>query len=295
MAGQFPDWMRRKLTYTAELPRTRDLLKDLSLHTVCQGARCPNMSECFSRRTATFMILGGTCTRGCRFCAVDKGQPGQVDPGEPARLAEAVQRMGLKHVVITSVTRDDLPDGGAVQFVQSILEIRRRVPGATVEVLTPDFGGNRDAIIKVVQAKPEVYNHNVETVPRLYTEVRPQASYQRSLDLLKLVKVTDPDIVTKSGLMVGLGETREEVLSVMQDLRKINCDLLTVGQYLKPGNSHLPVKEYIDPDTYAYYRREGRKMGFKQVAAGPYVRSSYRAEDVYEAGGGLKGEHPGDV
>lgn len=283
MAGQFPDWMRRKVTYTADLARTRELLKDLSLHTVCQGARCPNMSECFSRRTATFMILGGTCTRGCRFCAVHKGSPGSVDEGEPARVAEAAYRLGLKHVVITSVTRDDLPDGGANQFVQTIWEIRYRVPQATVEVLTPDFGGNKKAILHVVQTRPEVYNHNVETVPRLYQEVRPQADYRRSLELLKLVKETDPLILSKSGLMVGLGESREEVLEVMGDLRKVHCDLLTIGQYLKPGDSHLEVKEYVTPDTYTFYRREGRRMGFQQVAAGPYVRSSYRAEDVFEA------------
>ncbi|CCO08018.1 lipoyl synthase [Desulforamulus hydrothermalis] len=280
MAGQFPDWMRRKVIYTADLPRTRELLKDLSVHTVCQGARCPNLSECFSRRTATFMILGDTCTRGCRFCAVTKGTPAAVDEAEPARVAEAACRLGLKHVVITSVTRDDLPDGGANQFVRTMQAIRQRLPGATVEVLTPDFGGNRAAIRQVAEAAPEVYNHNVETVPRLYPTVRPQAHYQRSLQLLQLVKEQDPGILTKSGLMVGLGETREEVLGVMEDLRKVACDLLTIGQYLRPSHRHLAVQEYVTPETYAYYRRMGQSMGFQQVAAGPYVRSSYQADQL---------------
>lgn len=280
MAGHFPSWMRKKLTYTADLPRTRELLKDLSLHTVCQGARCPNISECFSRRTATFMILGNTCTRGCRFCAVEKGMVQKLDEGEPARVAEAARRMELKHVVITSVTRDDLPDGGAGHFVKTIKEVRTALPEATVEVLTPDFKGNRAAILMVAKAEPEVYNHNIETVPRLYETARPQANYRRSLELLSTVKESRPNTLTKSGLMVGLGEREDEVISVMRDLRLVACDLLTIGQYLQPGPDYLLIQEYVTPEKYIYYQREGRKMGFKHVAAGPYVRSSYRAEDL---------------
>ncbi|MBM7855364.1 lipoic acid synthetase [Desulfohalotomaculum tongense] len=279
---RFPDWMRRKVTCSQDLARTREMLKDLSLNTVCQSARCPNLSECFSRRTATFMILGPVCTRGCRFCAVDKGLPEPPDIHEPERVAEAAVRLGLKHVVVTSVTRDDLPDGGAQHFANTIEAIRKRLPCSTIEVLIPDFRGDREALYKVVQAKPDVINHNVETVPRLYSDVRPQADYKRSLELLKQSKKLNSGILTKSGLMVGLGETTAEVLQVMSDLRRVGCSILTIGQYLQPTADHLPVGEYITPQTYQYYRDKGFSMGFNAVEAGPYVRSSYRAGDVFK-------------
>ncbi|MBO8138022.1 MAG: lipoyl synthase [Desulfotomaculum sp.] len=277
---RFPDWMRRKVTCSHDLSRTRELLRDLSLNTVCQGARCPNLSECFSRRTATFMILGSTCTRGCRFCAVEKGTPKPVDEGEPERLAEAAVRLGLKHVVITSVTRDDLHDGGAGHFAATIEAVRRRLPNSTVEVLIPDFAGNQQALEKVVKANPDVINHNMETVPRLYEVVRPRADYKRSIELLKRCQEIKPEIKTKSGLMVGLGETKDEVIQVMKDLRQAGCSLLTIGQYLQPTPNHLPVNEYIEPQTYNYFQEKGKAMGFDAVEAGPYVRSSYRAGEL---------------
>lgn len=279
LARRLPPWLHKRIPASGNMEATRRLLEELKLNTVCQSALCPNLGECFARRTATFMILGNTCTRNCRFCAVQSGQPQPPDPDEPRRVALAAARLGLKHVVVTSVTRDDLPDGGAGQFAATIKSIREYLPGAVIEVLTPDFQGKKEALVKVLEAGPHIFNHNIETVPRLYPEVRPGASYQRSLEILKQVKEMAPGIYTKSGLMVGLGETKEEVEQVMADLRKVNCDILTIGQYLRPSPQHLEVKEYVRPEVFDYYGARGREMGFLYVAAAPFVRSSYNAAE----------------
>ncbi|WP_338091179.1 lipoyl synthase [Pelotomaculum isophthalicicum] len=281
MTGRFPPWLRKTIVTSVKVAHTRELLSGLRLHTVCQGARCPNQAECFSRKVATFMILGDTCTRGCAFCAVNKGTPAAPDSGEPERVAEAAAVLGLKHVVVTSVTRDDLPDGGAGHFAGTIGLIRKIAPDATIEVLTPDFQGKPESIAEVVAAGPDVFNHNIETVPRLYPTVRPQADFTRSVDFLKKVKELAPGITTKSGLMVGLGESSEEVLNVMRILRSASCDILTIGQYLRPSDVQLPVMEYVLPETYDFYMEKGLSMGFGEVAAGPWVRSSYQAGEVY--------------
>ncbi|MCJ7645422.1 lipoyl synthase [bacterium] len=257
--------------------KVRNLLRRLDLNTVCEGARCPNLWECFSRFTATFMILGNTCTRNCRFCIVAKGSPLLVDEKEPKRLARAVKKLGLKHVVITSVTRDDLADGGASQFFQTIVEVRSINPDVVIELLIPDFEGRKRAIKQVLEARPDIIGHNLETVPSLYGKVRPKASYERSLELLKLVKILQPDIYTKSGLMLGLGENEQEIFSVMEDLRKVDCDILTMGQYLQPSRFHLEVRRFIPHSEFEKYRRVAEKMGFLFVASGPFVRSSYKA------------------
>ncbi len=259
------------------------LIRSLGLHTVCEEANCPNSGECFGHKTATFMILGNQCTRRCTFCAVGKGCPLPPDPDEPANLARAVSQLGLRHVVITSVTRDDLPDGGAGQFVAVISAIRAISPGPVpvIEVLIPDLQGNWSALARIIAARPEIINHNVETVPRLYAEVRPTAQYQRSLELLARVRQGNPGILTKSGIMVGLGETEEEVLAVLQDLRAAGCDLLTIGQYLAPSRHHHPVVAYIHPDQFARYREQAEALGFRHVASGPLVRSSYQADQAY--------------
>lgn len=279
--GRFPPWLRKAIITSAEVDRTRELLSGLRLHTVCQGARCPNQAECFSRRVATFMILGNICTRNCAFCAVPKGRPAAPDGGEPERVAAAAARLGLKHVVVTSVTRDDLPDGGAEYFARTVRLMRKTVPGATVEVLTPDFQGKLESLAAVIAAGPDVFNHNVETVPRLYQKVRPQADFVRSVNILKKVKELAPAMAVKSGLMVGLGESREEVLDLMYNLRAAGCDILTIGQYLRPSDSQLPVVEYVSPDAFQDYREKGLSMGFGAVAAGPWVRSSYQAGEVW--------------
>ncbi|RJQ30143.1 MAG: lipoyl synthase [Peptococcaceae bacterium] len=276
-----PAWLRKTVTHSHAVESTREMLADLRLHTVCQGARCPNLSECFTRGTATFMILGDCCTRRCNFCAVAKGRPEPPDPAEPARVAEAAARLGLKYVVITSVTRDDLPDGGAGHFARTVGEVRRAVPGAVVEVLVPDFQGNVSALASVLAAGPDVLNHNVETVPRLYPLVRPRADYRRSLDLLREAGKLDRGVRIKSGLMVGLGEKREEVRAVMSDLRAAGCAVLTVGQYLQPSPAHLPVFEFVLPAVFQEYREQGLALGFKEVASGPWVRSSYRAGEMF--------------
>jgi len=257
--------------------KVRNLLRRLDLNTVCEGACCPNLWECFTESTATFMILGNTCTRNCRFCIVAKGSPLLVDEKEPKRLARAVKKLGLKHVVITSVTRDDLADGGASQFFQTIVEVRSINPDVVIELLIPDFEGRKRAIKQVLEARPDIIGHNLETVPSLYGKVRPKASYERSLELLKLVKILQPDIYTKSGLMLGLGENEQEIFSVMEDLREINCDILTMGQYLQPSRFHLEVRRFIPPSEFEKYRRVAEKMGFLFVASGPFVRSSYKA------------------
>lgn len=276
-----PAWLRKTVTHSRVVESTRELLAGLNLHTVCQSARCPNTSECFSCQTATFMILGDRCTRRCNFCAVKKGAPEPPDPAEPAKVAEAAVRLGLKYVVVTSVTRDDLPDGGAGHFARAIEELRRGIPGVVIEVLVPDFQGNVAALADLLAARPDVLNHNVETVPRLYPLVRPQADYRRSLVVLQEAKRLDDRICIKSGLMVGLGERQEEVLAVMRDLRAAGCAVLTIGQYLQPSPEHLPVQEFILPEVFEEYREQGLALGFREVVAGSWVRSSYRAGKVF--------------
>lgn len=258
----------------------KGLLGKLALHTVCQSAKCPNLPECFSRGTATFMILGDICTRNCRFCAVEKGMPRPLDPEEPHRVAQAAQALGLSHVVVTSVSRDDLPDGGAEHFAATIRAIRRALPEAGVEVLIPDFKGDLDALRTVVEAGPDVLNHNLETVPRLYPRVRPQADYRRSLKVLKVAKEFDGTLLTKSGLMLGLGEEKGEILKVMEDLRRVGCDLLTLGQYLAPSEEHHPVIRFIPPEEFDKLKLKGEEMGFSKIASGPPVRSSYQAGEM---------------
>jgi lipoic acid synthetase len=245
------------------------------------------MAHCFERRTATFLLLGDICTRGCRFCAVKTGRPPLPDPEEPERVAEAAKILGLKHVVLTSVTRDDLPDGGAAHFAETARRIRSRVKPISIEVLVPDFKGRREALRVVVDSRPEVINHNVETVPRLYPKVRPQARYERSLEVLRWVKEESPTIARKSGLMVGLGETPREVLGVMDDLRKAGCDILTIGQYLAPSPEHHPVVEYVNPEQFAYYKQEGVARGFSAISSGPLVRSSFHAGESYREAAGV--------
>jgi len=272
-----PDWLKIKFSQAGRLTEIKGMLRRLSLHTVCEEAACPNLMECFGRKTATFMILGKNCTRNCRFCNVHGGAPEPVDEQEPEHVAEAAAELGLKHVVVTSVTRDDLSDGGAEQFARVIQWLAPLQ--VTVEVLIPDFQGDREALAQVVRAGPSIINHNVETVPRLYPAVRPQAEYERSLQLLARVKSLDPGIYTKSGLMLGLGEDEEEVLAVLRDLRSAGCDVLTIGQYLAPSAKHFPVAAYIHPDVFAKYQDMAYDMGFLHAVAGPLVRSSYHADE----------------
>jgi lipoic acid synthetase len=278
---RLPAWLKRKLPRGNGNFFTQELLRELHLETVCENARCPNRPECYSRRTATFMILGDVCTRPCGFCSVSKGRPEALEDDEPDRVAEAAQRLGLRHVVITSVTRDDLPDGGADHFRRCILAVRART-GAAVEVLTPDFLGDLSAVDRVLEAAPEVYNHNTETVPRLYKKVRGRAAYQRSLDLLAHVKRRSPGTVTKSGLMLGLGETVEELFDVLADLRGADCDTLTLGQYLAPTLKHIPVARYVPPAEFDALAALARTLGFRKVVAGPFVRSSYHADEMVD-------------
>jgi lipoic acid synthetase len=278
---RLPSWLKRKLPHGNGNFFTQELLRELRLETVCENARCPNRPECYARRTATFMILGNVCTRPCGFCSVTKGAPDALEDDEPARVAEAALRLGLRHVVITSVTRDDLPDGGADHFRRCVRAVRERT-GAVVEVLTPDFLGDLTAVDTVLEAAPEVYNHNMETVPRLYRKVRGRASYQRSLDLLAHVKRRAPQTVTKSGLMLGLGETEEELFEVLADLRAIDCDTLTLGQYLAPTLKHVPVVRYVAPAEFDALAVRARTLGFRKVVAGPFVRSSYHADEMVE-------------
>ena len=277
---RFPPWLRKRIPPEGETSRVRELLGRLRLHTVCQSAHCPNLFECFAQGTATFMILGAVCTRHCGFCAVPSGTMEPPDPDEPAHVAEAAQALGLRHVVVTSVTRDDLPDGGSGQFAATI-EAIRAVSDATIEVLTPDFQGCWGEIDRVVDAGPDVFNHNVETVPRLYPLARPEADYGRSLDVLRHAGERSSALVTKSGIMVGLGETHAEVLDVLGDLRRAGCDALTIGQYLSPSRGHVPVDRFVTPYEFDTYQSEADAMGFSAVAAGPFVRSSYQAEALY--------------
>lgn len=279
-----PAWIRAKAPSGANYEEVRSLVESARLHTVCQSANCPNIGECWHARTATFMILGDTCTRNCRFCAVSHGRPAPADEDEPRRVAEAVAYLKLKHAVITSVTRDDLPDGGAHIFAETIRLIRELVPSCSVEVLIPDFRGDYNALRTVIEARPDVLNHNIETVERLYPLVRPQAVYSRSLALLKNCKsdVGDWHPKTKSGLMVGIGETWDEILETMKDLRNVGCDIITIGQYLAPSREHIPIAKYYSPEEFAQLRNIGLAMGFGYVESGPLVRSSYHAADQVE-------------
>jgi len=276
---RIPEWLTIKLPKRQGIEEVEGLMRRSGLVTVCEEARCPNLGECWSKKTATFMILGDTCTRACRFCAVKTGKGGALDADEPRRVAESAAILGLKHTVVTSVNRDELPDGGSRHFAETIHWLRRLLPETIIEVLTPDFLGNKANIQTVVDAKPHVFNHNIETVPRLYRQVRPQARYARSLQLLQYVKAADPSIYTKSGMMVGLGETKEEVVALLEDLKAYDVDAVTIGQYLKPGKNYLDVVEYVHPDVFAEYKEIGEAMGFLFVASGPFVRSSYNAKE----------------
>ncbi|MFH1003004.1 MAG: lipoyl synthase [Chloroflexota bacterium] len=287
MSRKHPAWLQKKGPSPEVLARMKSWLDGLALHTVCESARCPNQGECFSRGTATFLILGDRCTRHCRFCAVAHGNPLALDTDEPYRVAEAVTSLGLSHAVITSVTRDDLADGGAGHFADTVTAVRQASPGTTIEVLVPDFQGSAAALATLMASSPDIVNHNLETVPRLYDTVRPEASYRRSLGLLERAKTIDRRTVTKSGLMLGLGESRDEVLAVMADLRRVNTDLLTLGQYLPPTAQHIPLARYVTPAEFDDLAAVGRGMGFRAVASGPFVRSSFHAAELLQD---LKGE-----
>lgn len=277
---RLPEWLRRDLPKGNFNNFTAGLLDELRLETVCDNAKCPNRMECYSQKTATFMILGNVCTRPCGFCAVSRGKPEALELDEPDRVAEAAYRLGLKHVVITSVTRDDLPDGGAEHFYETVLAVRQKT-GATIEVLTPDFVMHKHGLDRVVESAPEVFNHNMETVPRLYRRVRgPKSDYNWTLELLARIKRLNPSIKTKSGLMLGLGETRDEVVACLSDLRRFDCDFLTLGQYLQPGLKYLPVQRYIPPEEFSELGDIAKQMGFEKVASGPFVRSSYHAKEM---------------
>lgn len=288
---RLPSWMRRPLAVTGEFDAVAGLVSSLGLRTVCAEAKCPNRGECYAAGTATFLVAGDACTRGCRFCAVETRSPAPLDPDEPDRVAEAVAQLGLAHAVITMVTRDDLADGASTHIARTIAAVRRRSPATKVEVLVSDFGGDLDAVGTVMAAGPDVFNHNLETVPRLYASVRPGARYERSLDVLAVAKERSPGLPTKSGMMLGLGETPDEVLAVMDDLRRVGCDLLTLGQYLRPSKDHLPVAEFVSPDMFTAYAREAYRRGFAGVASAPFVRSSYHARDL--AGGDVSARTEG--
>lgn len=279
---RLPQWVQRSVLNTEENRHTRVILKEQRLNTICESGRCPNKGECWARGTATFLLMGPLCTRTCKFCSVNKGLPGPLEEDEPMRIAQASAQMGLRHVVLTSVNRDDLPDQGAGHFARTIAALKEAIPGVAVEVLTPDFQGREDCIATVLAADPVVFNHNIETVPRLYRRVRPGSKYDRSLNVLAAAKRVRSDIPTKSGLMLGLGETMEEVHAVMKDLRdpRIDCDFLTLGQYLRPTRDQLPVKRYVTPEEFDELGRLGWEMGFKMVHSGPLVRSSYHAEEL---------------
>jgi lipoic acid synthetase len=284
-----PEWLRVKAPQWERVGGVKEVLRDLGLNTVCEEASCPNIGECFNAGTATFLIMGPACTRACPYCDIDfEKKPKALDPSEPNRLAEAVRRMRLNHVVITSVNRDDLPDGGASQFVNCIEAVRAFSPNTTIEVLIPDLCGNWEALETILRANPEVMNHNTETILRLYRRVRPQGHYERTLELLRRSRQFAPHVYTKSGIMVGLGETDEEVRQVMQDLRSVDCDILTIGQYLQPSQKHLGVQEFVTPEQFDAWRAFGESIGFLQVVSSPLTRSSYHAEQVRE----LMAQHP---
>ncbi len=277
-----PPWLKKRLPPFEDLAKVKSILDSAELHTVCEEARCPNLGECFSKGTATILVLGRICTRNCGFCAVEHGVSAPPDEEEPKKVAQAVKKMGLHYVVITSVTRDDLPDGGASHFAKTIQAIRAVDREIKLEVLVPDFKGDLSSLITVLKEGPDVLNHNIETIPRLYQEVRPQADYRRSLRLLKRTKERDAQTLTKSGFMLGLGETEKEVSSLLQDLREVGCHFLTIGQYLQPRPDRLPVVRYIPPEEFEEYRKIGEEMGFKSVASGPFVRSSFHAAQMFE-------------
>jgi lipoic acid synthetase len=285
-AKRLPEWLRKPQTHFVSVHDLKREFRALDLHTVCESARCPNLHECFHRGTATFMILGNLCTRGCGFCSVPKGSPAKqifaLDPAEPANVARAAASMRLRYVVITSVNRDDLPDGGSAHFAATVREVRRQLPAARIEVLTPDFCGDFDAVARVLDAGPDVFNHNMETVARLYRRVRPQADYRRSLRVLEFARSHRPEALTKSGLMAGLGERHEEVEQLLADLRGAGVDVATIGQYLQPSRRNLPVAEYVHPERFEAWRLYGMSLGFKAVFSGPLVRSSYMADEVSE-------------
>ncbi|MCM3785973.1 lipoyl synthase [Neobacillus mesonae] len=274
-----PDWIKIKLTTGDNYQEIKTMMRSKTLHTVCEEARCPNIYECWANRTATFMILGDICTRACRFCAVNTGLPTELDLAEPERVAEAAEQMNLKHCVVTSVARDDLKDGGASIFAETIHAIRRKLPFCSVEVLIPDFLGNAEALKIVMDAKPDILNHNIETVERLSDKVRAKAKYTRSLELLQRAKQMQPDIPTKSSIMLGLGETREEILRTMDDLRAVDCNIMTIGQYLQPSDKHLRVERYVTPEEFVQLKQDGLARGFSHVESGPMVRSSYHAHE----------------
>lgn len=277
---RLPEWVKRTVLNTDENRQVRKILKEQNLNTICESGRCPNKGECWAAGTATFLLMGPVCTRTCRFCSVNKGLPAPLDDQEPARIAAACKEMGLKHVVLTSVNRDELPDQGANHFAKTIAALYESIPGVAVEILTPDFQGRKDCIEIVLAAGPTVFNHNVETVPRLYRRVRPGSKYDRSLEVLRLSKEINPNIHTKSGLMLGLGETFDEVLAVLKDLREVDCDFVTLGQYLRPSREQLPVDRYVKPDEFEQLGDRAWQMGFKMVHSGPLVRSSYHAREL---------------
>ncbi|MCW5939938.1 MAG: lipoyl synthase [Fimbriimonadaceae bacterium] len=277
MAQRLPEWLTIRIPRPDTIKEVEGMMRSKNLHTVCESARCPNLAECWSKKTATFMILGNTCTRSCGFCAIKVGRGEEIDAFEPLNVALTAKKMGMKHVVVTSVARDDLADEGAGQFAATILQLRKHLPHTIVEVLTPDFKGKEECVRTVCVARPDIYNHNIETVERLHTIVRPQAKYARTLGLLRLVREIDPSIHTKSGIMLGLGETKDEVVRTLEDLRDAGVAAVTIGQYLRPTMRHLPVVEYVHPDVFKEYEKIGDAMGFAFVASGPFVRSSYNA------------------
>ncbi len=283
-----PGWLKVKAPGGPNYLRLKQLMRELDLHTVCEEARCPNVGECWEHGTATFMILGDVCTRNCAYCAVAHGRPPKFDPAEPARVAEACAEMGLRHVVLTSVDRDDLPDFGAWAFAETVREIKARLPGASVEVLVPDFQGRESSIAAVLEARPDIYNHNTETVPRLYKKCRPGGRYARVMEIFRASKRLAPDIPTKTGIILGMGETNEEVVAVMRDLRAVDVDILTLGQYLRPSDGHVALDRYVTPEEFAWFRDVGMTLGFRHVESAPLVRSSYHAwEQVQAAQGAL--------
>ena len=280
-----PSWLKVKAPGGPNYLHLKTMMRELDLHTVCEEAHCPNVGECWEHGTATFMILGDVCTRNCAYCAVAHGRPPKFDPAEPSRVAEAAAKMNLRHVVITSVDRDDLPDYGAWAFAETIRQVHEQVPGCSIEVLVPDFQGDEDAIRSVLDARPEIYNHNTETVPRLYKKCRPGGRYERVMNIFRFAKRTAPDIPTKTGIILGMGETNEEVVAVMKDLRAVDVDILTLGQYLRPSNDHVALDRYVTPDEFRRFRDIGMELGFRHVESAPLVRSSYHAWEQVQAAG----------
>jgi len=277
----YPSWLIKKTPKSSNIRKIRELINDDSIHTVCESAKCPNIGECYSKDTVTFMILGNVCTRNCRFCSVSKGMPSTLDPKEPVNISDAAKKLGLKYVVITSVTRDDLDDGGAGHFADTIQAVRDAIYEVKIEVLIPDLQGNEPSLSKIVRAKPNIINHNLETVPRLYEKIRPQADYKRSLKVLKTAKKLENSLYTKSGIMVGLGEKQEEVVRLMEDLRGVDCDIMTIGQYLRPSKEQIEVSQFVTPDVFEGYKQTAERLGFRKVFSGPFVRSSYKASEIY--------------